>query len=288
MTRATGIFMLLALAACSADASDAGGPAAPSGPGAGDGGSSAPDATTALDAGDGGGVAPSSDAAAPGDGSPSDAGADAAPPACKALFCEDFESGKLDPARWETNVGYDPANAVTVQTTKAAHGGHAALAHIANAGGGFAYIRAKSPFPQLASGMWGRAYVFHTIDATVGHNALVKAESPAGDVLEVGQGGGKVQLTFYPPSGEKPVGYPTAIPRGTWTCMEWHMAKASPQIELFVDGTSIATYAYSGAEVVPAFTSVKLGIETHSANTSTDDVYLDDIAIDGARIGCLP
>ena len=39
---------------------------------------------------------------------------------------------------------------------------------------------------------------------------------------------------------------------------------------------------------VPAFAAIKLGVETHSPNTSADDVYFDDVAFDAARIGCLP
>ena len=260
----------------------------------------ATDASPSLDASLGGGDAGaagadaggvdggSGDAATATDGPASESGADGAAPACKALFCEDFETGKLDTTRWELDVGYDAANAVTVQAAKVHHGGFAAHAHLSNAGGGFANIRTKTPFPKLAGDLWGRAYVLQTVDATVGHNALVKMESSGAGVLEVGQSQGKVQLTFYPPTGENPAGYATSIPEAAWTCLEWHMAKTAPQIELFADGVSLATYTYGGAATIPSFTAIKLGLETHSSNTSTDDVYIDDVALDGARIGCLP
>ncbi len=276
---------LLALGACDVSASDASGqgsdaaPAPLDGSVPADGGAGAPDTSSPT---------PPPDPSSGADAHVADAGTDAAAQACKALFCDDFESGKLDAQRWELDVGYDPANVVVVQTGEAAHGTHAAHAHIANAGGGFAFARAKSPFPALANGLWGRAYIFQTVDATVGHNALVKMESGAGQVLEIGQSQAKVQLTFYPPSGENPVGYATSIPLSKWTCMEWHMSTASPQIELFADGASLASYAYSGALTVPAFAAIKLGVETHSTNTSADDVYFDDVALDAARIGCLP
>jgi hypothetical protein len=235
----------------------------------------------------GGGGAPG-DAASTAEGGTPDAGSDAATAACKALFCEDFETGKLDTTRWELDVGYDAANTVTVQAAKVRRGGFAAHAHLASTGGGFANIRTKAPFPALASDLWGRAYVLQTVDATVGHNALVKMESNGAGVLEVGQSMGKVQLTFYPPTGENPAGYATSIPEAKWTCLEWHMAKTAPQIELFADGVSLASYTYSGAAAIPTFSAIKLGLETHSSNTSTDDVYIDDVALDRARIGCLP
>jgi hypothetical protein len=210
------------------------------------------------------------------------------PPPCMAMLCEDFESGKLDAKTWELDTGYDPANTVKVESGKAAHGAYAAHAHLSNAGGGFAFARTKTPFPALAAGLWGRAYVFSTVDATVGHNALVAMESGNASVLEIGQSQGNVQLTFYPPTGENPVGYHTSIPRGVWTCLEWHMQQASPQIVVFADGTSLATYDVSGGQTVPAFTAIRLGLETHAANSSTNDVYVDDVAIDAKRVGCLP
>lgn len=284
-TRSLGL-IALALWACSSDSPGGAAPPGAQGPaGALEAGAPAEAGPAGSDAG--GGAPGPGDGATALDAHATDAAIDGAGPACKALFCEDFETGKLDAARWELDVGYDAANTVTVQATKTHHGGYAARAHLANAGGGFANIRTKAPFPKLASDFWGRAYVFHTIDATVGHNALVKVESGAGGVLEVGQSQGKVQLTFYPPSGEAPAGYASSIPEAKWTCLEWHMAKAAPQIELFADGVSLASYTYSGAATVPAFTAIKLGIETHSSNTSTDDVYIDDVAFDAARLGCL-
>lgn len=260
----------------SASSSD---PTPPSQVGPSDASVAAGDASVTTDAGGG---LDAADGAASGDADAADAA-----PVCKALFCEDFESGTLDTTRWEQDNGYDAANTVTVQAAKAGHGKYAARAHLATAGG-FSFIRAKAPFPALANELWGRAYVFQTIDVTVGHNALVKIENAAASVLEIGQSQGKVQLTFYPPGGEAPAGYQTSIPRMAWTCMEWHMKQASPQIELFADGASLATYTYGGAATIPTFTSIKLGIETHVASPSAYDVYIDDVALDTARIGCLP
>jgi hypothetical protein len=257
-----------------------------------DGGITQADAAAAVDSGTGQnpGKAPSADAGADSGANVADAagGADAGPPPCTALFCEDFEKGTLDTSRWTLNAGYDAANTVTIQSTKSAHGGFAAHAHLTNSGGGFAYLKTKTPFPTLASELWGRAYFFHTIDATVAHNALIKAESNGAQTLEVGQSQGKVQLTFYPPSGEAPAGYQTAIPAGKWVCLEWHMSKTLPQIELYADGTSIAQLKYMGASSVPSLSDIELGFETHSANSATDDVYFDDVALDAKRVGCLP
>jgi hypothetical protein len=61
---------------------------------------------------------------------------------------------------------------------------------------------------------------------------------------------------------------------------------AAPQIELFQDGVSLATYTNASDAGVPPMTAIRLGLETHTANPSSYDVYLDDVAMDTRRVGC--
>ena len=218
---------------------------------------------------------------------PSDAGvadADAGRKGCTALFCEDFEKGTLDPARWKPIEGYDPANKVTVQSAKVAHGTYAAQAHVGKTGG-FAFIEEKETFPALAAGLWARVYLYISVDKTIGHHAFSKISN-----FEVGESQETVQLTFYPPGGgEKPVGYENAkVPHDAWTCVEWHVSTTSPQVELYVAGTSIAKYENGPTDTIPPLTALTLGIDTHVATPSAVDVWIDDVAIDANRVGCLP
>ncbi len=72
-----------------------------------------------------------------------DAATDPGPPsggggACSSLFCEDFEGGMIDPARWSAQMG--GAGTLEVQQQIVAHGKHAYHVHGSGASGDFAMI----------------------------------------------------------------------------------------------------------------------------------------------------
>ncbi len=242
---------------------------------------------------DGGTVSNAEDAGFQGDGAPGalpdgaspDAGEAGPPKGCTALFCDDFESGAIDVAKWERLDGYGPPNTVTIQTTKVAHGTHAARAHVKAQGGGFAFLKETKTFPALADGLWARAYVYISVDPTVGHHAFSKVGR-----MEIGESSESVQLTFYPQAGgENPSIYDSAkIPHDAWQCLEWHVSKTSPQIQVYRNGALIASYTYSGGSAVPSLDAFSIGLETHVSTPSENDFYFDDVAIDGQRVGCLP
>ena len=209
--------------------------------------------------------------------------------ACKALFCEDFEKDTaIDPAKWTVDVGYDPAISMTVESTMVAHGKNAAHAHLVDTTGGFASLKETVTFPLLADDLWGRAYFYTSVDSGAGHTGFLSAYAGDARVLEVGQSNGAWQLTYYEPGKEFPAGYADKIPQNKWVCLEWHFARTGAHlIEVYIDGAASVTYDTSGHQP-PAFTAVGLGMDNHSANPPGNDVYLDDIAIDAARVGCLP
>lgn len=210
-------------------------------------------------------------------------------PACTALLCEDFEGGDtLDP-KWTEDVGYHADHFVAVVDDEVAHGARAFHAHVASVQGGFARIREMETFPQLADELWGRAFFRTNVPLDAGHTGFIWAMSGDANVLEIGYGNGNYQLTWYPmPGAENPAGYDVAVPRDQWVCLEWHFDRlASPQIEVFVDGDLAVDYARDDADI-PAFTALQIGIDNHGPTSADNDVWLDDIAIDAARIGCPP
>ena len=257
--------------------------------------------------GPGGGVPPDGSVAA-GTGGHQDAGAiggggppagerpsDATgPAACPGLLCEDFEGGPtLDRTRWSTDVGYNPANAVTVESdmVRSGSGTYAAHAHVDPSEGGFARLKESQTFPALADALWGRASFYTTVAASTGHTAFVSVFIGSGAaILEIGQSTGTWQLTYYDPNGaEAPQANVAQIPRSRWVCLEFHFVRApatgGPLIEVFIDGTLADSYLSAG-QTVPPFTALGLGIEDHSASPPGDDVFLDDIAIGATRMGC--
>ena len=245
----------------------------------GAGGSATASGSGGGDGGQGGGAV----------GSSGSSGTGGAPAACKALFCEDFEGGKdIDPVKWKVDVGYDPGNMLALQSTQVAHGTSAAHAHLVDTTGGFATLRESTTFPQLADELWGRAYFYTTVADGAGHTGFISAFVADARVLEIGQSNGNWQLTYYEPGKEYPAGYNTKIPQSKWVCLEWHFKRSGPKlIEVYTDGALAVDYDASGHQPA-ALTAVSLGIDNHSANPPGNDVYLDDIAVDAARIGCLP
>jgi hypothetical protein len=216
-------------------------------------------------------------------------GAGGAPAGCKALFCDDFEKpGAIDSAKWTIDVGYNPEITMTLDSTMPAHGKNAAHAHLIDTEGGFSSLKETVTFPQLADDLWGRAYFYTAIDSGAGHTGFLSAYAGDQRVLEVGVSNGNWQLTYYDPNKEYPAGYNTPVPTKKWVCLEWHFARSGAHlIEVFIDGAPSVTYDTSGHQP-PAFTAMGLGMDNHSANPPGNDVYLDDVAIDATRVGCLP
>jgi hypothetical protein len=107
-------------------------------------------------------------------------------------------------------------------------------------------------------------------------------------VLEIGESGGNFQLTEYDhPGAEEPVGYPQTIPLEKWACFEWHFNRSTaPLIEVFIDGMPSVTYDTTHMPL-DAMVSMGIGVDNHSTMPSDSDVYIDDIAIDTKRVGCL-
>jgi hypothetical protein len=195
----------------------------------------------------------------------------------------------IDTSLWSLDVGYDPTNQVTLTTDKVAHGKYAAHAHVAAAGGGFAILREKKTFPALAEAFWGRANLFISIPPTAGHTGFVSAYVTADDrrVLEIGESGGNYQLTEYDGTGEQPVGYPEMIPLGKWACVEWHFDRTdAPLIEVYVDGALAVKYDATHMPL-DELASLGIGVDNHGAMDSDSDVWIDDVAVDAKRVGCL-
>jgi hypothetical protein len=189
---------------------------------------------------------------------------------------------------WSLYQGYDKDNTVTVQKDLVAHGGFAARAHVVKGGGGFAMLKETKTFPALAESFWGRAYVYINMGTSVGHTGFFDAyDATDHRVLEIGQNDATWAIVEYSGAGEQPEGNSSMIPLKKWVCFEWHFDRStSPLMTAYIDGQVAAQYQET--HPIDAFASHGLGIDNHGPIPEDDDVYLDDIAIDANRIGCLP
>jgi hypothetical protein len=201
----------------------------------------------------------STDSAFGGDGGSNDGGA------CPGLFCEDFEQGQLDPAKWEVVVGAGGTQMIDRQIV--AHGTYAFHVHGSGARGDFATILTRNaPLALRGAGpVFGRAYLYAATSvpahiqlgfAGTTRNSMV---APSITPLETGINfnymefahfGGSWQLGFdlFAPAPSVAAGfveeasYPPAhdkAPAGTWSCIEWEFGDDPDMMVLWVDGKQI-------------------------------------------------
>jgi hypothetical protein len=302
-------------------------------------GSAPPDACAACDAaaaasagtaGSGGSVgssdgpppsetAPATSDAPSTEGAAVDAASKAGAPPCPALFCEDFESGALDPAKWSVTSGVnhvdDAAPPSVITSDRAAHGKYAAHFHgKGNVMNDDAFIVTKQLPPELLTHHFGRLYFYVPTRPTSGHTMWILGGSagmsanPKLRDFEVATINGGWQLGFdqlgMTPSGEE-VFYPQGqVPAAKWTCLEWELNDQPDSDSLWIDGKSLGTlddqhinypaghvagtpiFDGKSSGLIGGFTTYSFGFYDWHPNADFD-VYFDDVVLDTKRVGCL-
>lgn len=235
--------------------------------------------------------------------------------ACSGLFCEDFEEGQIDPAKWTTtSIG---AATMTVQQKIVAHGKYAVQFHgpAAPNAADYAYLIAKNAPAALQKHNFGRAYFYtapkpHDID--MGLIFAGTAGFPRPTYMSIANHAAGWQLGFIKlmgvPGGEVQAYPPGDIPVMTWTCLEWEFNDQPDQINVWGDGKVIGSlnkdnvafaspahkpgaplFNNADMDLIGAFTDFGFGFyDWHPQGRPAFDVYYDDIVLDSKRVGCLP
>jgi len=188
-------------------------------------------------------------------------------------------------------------------------------------GKGASYIAETTTFPAASNTYYGRAFVYFQSLPTpapsfdYSHWTFIAASGTGvtGEIRVSGQmqngvnlfGVGTDSLTDPNGTGDwtnadrdpGPNGTPSPVPTGQWLCIEWMHDGAHNQTRLWWDavehpslGTVPGTPHQGNATVpftLPAFTKVWLGWYEYQPTTEPFELWLDEIAIDGARIGCV-
>lgn len=220
-----------------------------------------------------------------------------------AALCEDFEGTSINANVWSAS-GTTPV----LDPSKAARG--AQSVHLHADMNGFSYLRTSAIFPALANKFWGRMFIW--IDALpvtpdYAHFTIVEAAG-TGDSSKIREGGQYRKFGVGTDGG--PTGDwtninkdPTAetapeIPEKQWICVEWLYDQTSDETRFFSDGVEhpslhtfpkVAHGANQNVEFhLPTFNSVWVGWWMYQSNPTPDhfDVWIDEIALDGNRIGC--
>ena len=312
---------LVAMTACADGARDS----ATGGAGGDGGGVSPRDGSAPVDAGTNDRTAGDGDAAGPNEGGPIDAAADGGrdfstdrsrffgASRCDDAglqLCEDFEKGTLNKSIWTIAGG-----APVIDGAEHARGSKAL--HVKVNGNGQSAIRERSTFPEPGNTYFGRMFVyFKSLPAppamTYAHWTIVAASgtSVAGEIRVSGQlqqgrnlfGVGTDNRTDagnatgdWTNSDRDPNGSPMAVPVGQWICLEWMHKGDTNETAFWWDGVnhpSLSTSATmhggnSNPYELPHFTNLWLGWQEYQNSTESFELWIDEIALDPGRIGCV-
>jgi hypothetical protein len=222
-------------------------------------------------------------------------------------LCEDFESGMIGPA-W-TVSGTRPV----IDTMEHARGAHAL--HVTQKGNGLSYIKETRTFPAPNDTYYGRVFVYFKSlptppGMTYAHWTMLAASGTgvAGEIRVSGQlqdgknlfGVGTDNQTEagtgdWTRSDDDPEGAPMAVPLGQWLCIEWMHKGDTSETQLWWDGVahpslSTTTSVHGGNAnqyLLPQFNQLWVGWQEYQTSSETFELWIDEIAIDSRRIGCV-
>jgi hypothetical protein len=226
------------------------------------------------------------------------------------LLCDGFETGTLDTSTWTVN-----GNAPVIDSVHAARGSNAL--HITKNGNGASYIKETKTFPVTNDTYYGREFVWFenipvddggftyahwTFTAASGSGAQgeirLSAQLQGGhNIFGVGtdtgtEDGGSGDWTK---SDNDPTGHPVPVPTGQWICIEWMHAGNINETRFYWNGAehpSLHTTATSNGGngnpyILPQFQNVWVGWQEYQPAEEDFEMWIDEVAIDTARIGCV-
>jgi hypothetical protein len=223
-------------------------------------------------------------------------------------LCEDFESGSINKGVWTV-----AATAPVVDGLQHARGSKAL--HVMQTGNGASWIKETMTFPEPNDTYFGRTFVYFqslpALPMTYAHWTFIAASGTgvSGEIRVSGQfQNGKnlfgvgtdnrvdpMGTGDWTNSDKEPNGMPSPVPLRQWICIEWMHNGGTNETRFWWDATEHPSLFTSSSVhggnptpyVLPQFTSVWLGWQEYQSSTQAFELWLDEIAIDGARIGCV-
>jgi hypothetical protein len=223
---------------------------------------------------------------------------------CSSAFdlCDDFEATSLNTTRWRVQ-----GPAPSIDSTRAARGTRSV--HFQTTDNGLSLIHATSIFPATNNTYWGRLFVWFdsmptapmwahwTIVGAVGSGTEAEVRLGGqydGDTNRFGVGTDHGETGDWTTLDEDP-GDP--VPVDSWVCIEWLHKGDTNETRFFWDGVEhpslhTTTTEHGGPQgedyLLPEFESVFVGWWLYQAGTTPPefDVWIDEVALDGERIGC--
>jgi hypothetical protein len=223
-------------------------------------------------------------------------------------LCEDFESDTLDQATWTVS-----GPAPVIDGVQAARGNKAL--HITVDGNGGSNIAERKTFPEPNNTYFGRVFVwFDKLPGpplTYAHWTFIAASGTdvSGEIRVSGQFQNGKNLfgvgtdNSVDPQGtgdwtnsdNDPNGAPMAVPTKQWLCIEWLHKGDTNETRFWWDATEHPSLYTSmtvhggnnNPYILPQFTRVWLGWAEYQGTNEPFELWMDEIAIDKERIGCV-
>ncbi len=232
------------------------------------------------------------------EGGASDASSGGAGPAPKAgcannnyPLCLDFENG-IDTTVW---TGGTP-NAIT--TVDFAHGGHSYKLY--PMGGGTMTVKQLGT---ITNQLWGRFYVHFKPEAPYGHGNILGAYDPAQNWYEIGWQFNGILGDYHLASNRERATRSDPVLGDQWYCIESFFDGTATNMPVWwIDGQMAAYYMADAPPPVPVvlqqFAKITVGFTPYAAlglnppygsagPPALSEMYIDDIAFDTKRIGCI-
>jgi hypothetical protein len=232
--------------------------------------------------------------------------------------CIDFESGKLDTG-WTLGSNNSAGTSAKVETTRAAHGQYAL--HLTGFHMGTSTLIHTAELGSIKDVMWGRYYLYMDPGAPTGHGGMVRAFDQAKDWYELGFEYNSFLGNWHPATPnpgnwiEKAMRSHDTIPQKKWACVEFLFDGAKPDVaQIWYDGVQVTYYSVisyctngsgpaAGCDVTlgkaSQFKTFDIGAEFYHGVSldpkmwagdgppTITDAFIDDIALDTKRVGCL-
>lgn len=230
-----------------------------------------------------------------------------------ARLCDDFESesagARPDGTLWRAPYGYYPE----VDATRAARGQKSLHFHLSGSTPG--HIEEVQTFPAARNTLFGRMFVWFDVLPSAPSSAQwsVVVATSMDEQAEVRVGG--------QPASENRLGVGSRRPgeggwdwhtagtdaqsrprTGAWICLEWQFKGDTNETRVWVDGVEQGSLHLTETEFrrgdeeggqrfrQPTFARLRVGwwlYPTESPQPSEYDVWIDELAVDDTRIGCV-
>jgi len=235
---------------------------------------------------------------------------------CKtALLCDNFDTypqGAAPAGPWK--VATNPNGTIKIDSTHAFSGSQSVKVSTDNQAAyqrAFFYVENGPVFPAPNNVIYGRMMVWTDQAPMDGvHWTNIQGEGPA---TALGKnftalyryGGMNTQhlMANYETSGGVASdcwnsSNNTTMPTGRWTCMEWRFSGPNNEMSFWLDGQAILhlTVVDMGQGCIshdtmdhwfaPTFRRMNLGFESYQADNAARILWIDDVVLDGQRIGC--